>query len=155
MNSPGNFEDMSSENKDNKSQSNNAQSVDVQSNENNSSNTRTVQSSTGNSSSSMSSISTQSKETVTYNGSSNNYLSSLTVEGYDFTSEFQKENLTYFINVDSDTEAVNINAETEDSSANVYIYGNDNLSEGINKILVTVCAENGNSRTYRIYVTKN
>ena len=87
-------------------------------------------------------------------GSSNNYLSSLSVNGFNFTQEFPKTNSTYFMTVGADTSSITINASAEDGSSTICVYGDDNLSSDINKILVNVTAENGNVRTYRIYVIK-
>lgn len=87
-------------------------------------------------------------------GSSNNYLSSLSVNGFNFTQEFSKTNSTYFMTVGADTSSITINASAEDGSSTICVYGDDNLSSDINKILVNVTAENGNVRTYRIYVIK-
>lgn len=87
-------------------------------------------------------------------GSSNNYLSSLSVNGFNFTQEFSKTNSTYFVTVGADTSSITINASAEDGSSTICVYGDDNLSSDINKILVNVTAENGNVRTYRIYVIK-
>lgn len=93
-------------------------------------------------------------ETVTYNGSDNNYLSSLSISGYEFTKSFSKENTTYFVTVDHDLESIDIKQIAEDSNAKVCIYGNNNLIEGTNKILISVTAENGNVRIYRIILTR-
>ncbi len=90
-------------------------------------------------------------ETATYNGSNNNYLSDLKVEGVDLNTNFNKENTTYFIKV-TNTSNLNITATAEDSTAKVVITGNDNIKEGTNKILIAVTAENGNVRYYRIFV---
>lgn len=92
--------------------------------------------------------------TVTYNGDSNNYLSSLSVDGYDIMPTFSKTSNTYFVNVSNDVTSVSIDADAEDSDAKVSIYGNTNLQVGENKILVSVTAENGDVKTYRIYVIK-
>ena len=98
---------------------------------------------------------TNSENTVTYKGSDNNYLSELSVNSYDLNTEFSKENQTYFVTVNSDTESLEIISSTENSNSKINIYGNENLQEGTNKILITVTAENGNVRNYRIYATKN
>ena len=107
--------------------------------------------------SSMSNISMGSGQVakVTYNGSDNNYLSELVAEGYTFNRTFSKENTTYFITVENEIETLDITAKAQDDEASVSIYGNENLKEGTNKILITVTAENGDTRNYRIYVTKN
>lgn len=91
---------------------------------------------------------------VTYNGSNNNYLSELLVEGYSLNKDFSKEDSTYFVTVENEVESLKILAVVEENTANWCIYGNENLKSGTNKILISVTAENGNVRNYRIYVTK-
>ena len=126
-----------------------------------SSNDRTASEKTsGGSSSSMSSSAGSSKgamsgetaETVTYNGSDNNYLSSLSVDGYSLDKDFNKENSTYFVKTNSNVTSLNVEALAEDANAAVYVSGADNLKSGLNKILVSVTSESGQVRTYRIYV---
>lgn len=107
----------------------------------------------GKTSTNITSASTE--KVVTYNGSDNNYLSSLVVDAYDLNKTFSKDNSTYFINVAKDTESIKITATAEESTAKVCIYGNADLSNSSNKILISVTAENGNVRNYRIYVNKN
>lgn len=94
------------------------------------------------------------KETVVYKGSDNNYLKSLSVSGYKLNKDFKKESLTYFISVDESVNSLTVNAASEDSDSKVYINGNTNLKSGTNKILITVVAENGNTKVYRIYVKR-
>ena len=93
-------------------------------------------------------------KTVTYNGSSNTYLSSLSIDGYSFTSDFNKTNLSYFVNVDNSVTSIDVSSVAEDSTSSVSVYGNNDLSVGTNKVLVTVTSENGNTKTYRIYVNR-
>ena len=93
-------------------------------------------------------------EAVTYNGSNNNYLSDLSIENYDLNKEFTKENSTYFLEIENSIDKLNIIANSEDENATVCIYGNENLQTGNNKILISVTAENGNVRYYRIYINK-
>ena len=87
----------------------------------------------------------------TYSGSYNNYLSSLSIDGLNLNSEFNKEKLTYFASA-SDISSLCVTATAEDENAIVNITGNTDLSCGINKILISVTAENGNVRYYRIFV---
>lgn len=110
---------------------------------------------TKNTASNVGTVSKTTEQTVTYNGSDNNYLSELSVNGYTLNKEFSKENSTYFITVEKDVNSLEITANAEDEASSVCIYGNDELSEGTSKILISVTAENGNVRNYRIYVTKN
>ena len=92
-------------------------------------------------------------EVATYNGSNNNYLSSLEIEGVQLTTDFNKEKLTYFATVQN-IETITVTVIAEDSSSKVAITGT-NLKSGENKVLISVTAENGEVRYYRIYVTKN
>lgn len=82
--------------------------------------------------------------------SKNNYLKSLSVEGYDIS--FDKDTLEYSIEVGNEVEKVKINAQTEDSKASVSGIGEREVSEGNNKLEVRVEAENGNVKTYVINV---
>lgn len=93
-------------------------------------------------------------KTNTYQGSQNNYLSSLSITNVNFKSEFNKTNLTYFAEVDSGVTDLTVNAVPEDSSAIVTIYGNTHLKVGQNKIMISVTADDGNVKNYKIYVEK-
>lgn len=93
-------------------------------------------------------------QTVTYNGSSNNYLKTLAIEDQEFTTDFSKINTTYFVTVGKTIKQVNVLAEAEEDETQICIYGNTNLQVGLNKILVSVTAENGDVRVYRIYITR-
>lgn len=91
-------------------------------------------------------------ETAVYNGSRNNYLASLEIDGETLNTTFNKENTTYFVQTEGKTE-LNVSVTKEDSKSKVYITGNTSLKTGENKILISVTAENGNVRYYRLYVT--
>jgi len=98
--------------------------------------------------------SSNSTQTVVYNGSRNNYLETLSIANYELKTEFSKENTTYFLSVPNDITAIKITATKEDFSSKVCIYGNDNLKVGTNKVLISVTAENGDVRNYRIFVNR-
>ena len=102
---------------------------------------------------SFSNISSQ-VETAVYNGSNNNYLASLEIEGENLNTAFNKENTTYFVHTTGKT-SLNINITAEDDNAKTYVTGNENLKTGDNKILISVTAENGDVRYYRVFVTNN
>ena len=85
--------------------------------------------------------------------SSNSYLSSLTIDGYELDSKFNKETLEYSVSVKEGTEKIKINAQLADSSAKVNGVGEVAVSEGINKFEIVVTAENGSKRTYKLNVT--
>lgn len=82
--------------------------------------------------------------------SSNNNLSSLGVEGFEFDKSFNKETVEYNLELPNGTEKINITAKTEDSKAKVTGIGEISVVEGANKIEVKVTAENGNIKTYTI-----
>ena len=83
--------------------------------------------------------------------SSDNFLSSLNIEGYDI--DFDKEKLEYSLDVDEDITSVNITATASDKSANIIGTGNIKLTDGVNNIKIRVIAENGNERVYTITIT--
>ena len=93
-------------------------------------------------------------QTIVYNGSSNNYLENISITDYELNTEFKKENTTYFLTVENDVTSIKVTVTKEDSSSKVYIYGNENLKVGTNKVLISVTAENGDVRNYRIFVNK-
>ena len=84
----------------------------------------------------------------TYN--SNNYLKSLTVDGYTITPSFNKENLEYTVELNPGEEKINISAGVEVKTSTIKGIGEVKVSEGVNTIDIIVTAENGNERTYKI-----
>ena len=101
-------------------------------------------SSNANIGSSLSNSGTNNENQAIYNGSNNNYLSKLEIDGIELNTPFKKENGTYFIKTDN-INNINIVAVAEDSTAKVNIARN-------NKILISVTAQNGDVRYYRIFV---
>ena len=87
-------------------------------------------------------------------GSGNNLLSSLKVAGCNLNEKFNAKYTNYSINVDSTIKSVDVKADTQDDKAKVNISGNNQLKSGINKITITVTAENGSKKTYTITVNK-
>ena len=86
--------------------------------------------------------------------SSNNFLSSLTVDNFKINELFDKESLEYTLTVPSDTEKIKINAQLADSTASVTGTGEKALETGINNLEIIVTAANGSKRTYKLTVTK-
>lgn len=84
--------------------------------------------------------------------SSNNNLYSLTIEGYEI--DFDKNKLEYEITVGSDVTSLDISAVVEGYGAWVKIEGNENFKEGENIVNITVYAEDGSAKTYKIKVNK-
>lgn len=91
---------------------------------------------------------------TTYHGSGNNYLSTLSVAGYELDPSFHKTNTTYFLTVGADMDKISVTAKSEDKKAIAVVTGNTDLKPGLNKVLISVTAENDDVRSYRIYVTK-
>lgn len=89
---------------------------------------------------------------VVYYYSSNNYLKSLEIDGYDI--EFNKDTNEYKITVKSDVTSLDIKALAEDFRSRVEITGNEGFEEGENTVTITVTAENGSVREYKLIVNK-
>lgn len=85
--------------------------------------------------------------------SKDNYLKSLKVDGYDLTPSFNKETLEYSLELENDIREIKVSATANDSKADVDGTGKHELSEGENKITISVTAENGNVRNYIINAT--
>ncbi|MBQ9699265.1 MAG: cadherin-like beta sandwich domain-containing protein [Lachnospiraceae bacterium] len=86
--------------------------------------------------------------------STNANLSSLTVTGATLSPAFSAGTTSYDIGeVEFATSKLNITYKTEDSKAKVAVSGN-NLSVGKNTVSITVTAESGAKKTYKINVTR-
>lgn len=95
-------------------------------------------------------ISNGNSNQTTYKYSSNNNLSSLTIEGFEIN--FDKNETNYNITVPNDTKKIKIGATAEDGKSRVSGIGEFEVKEGINNLNVVVKAENGNTKTYTINV---
>lgn len=84
--------------------------------------------------------------------SSNNNLVNIIVEGYDI--DFDKDTLEYKITVDSDVDSLNISAYVEHFGAWAKIEGNENFKEGENTVTITVYAEDGSEKVYKLLINK-
>lgn len=84
----------------------------------------------------------------------NNYLKSLSVEGYEISPEFNKNTMTYYLVVPTSITSVNVLAETESENATVKISGNTSLRSKENTVKVVVTAKNRTTKTYSIIVTR-
>ncbi len=88
------------------------------------------------------------------NYSPNNWLKTLTVDGYSFT--FSPSQTTgYSINVANSVNKVNIKATTVNSKAKVTGIGTVSLNEGSNIFNIKVTAENGDIRTYTLQIVRS
>ena len=86
------------------------------------------------------------------NKSTNNYLKSLQVEGYEISPEFDKQTVDYTIDEEIYADKITIKAETDDSKAKIDGIGVVQLISGENQCRIDVTAESGTIRTYIIKV---
>lgn len=88
-----------------------------------------------------------------YNKSSNNYLKSLSIEGYTLLPEFDKQTVNYQIKKEiASSQVVKITAEAEDEKATITGTGDVSLQPGKNMIEINVTAESGTVKTYFIEI---
>jgi len=93
--------------------------------------------------------------TVTKEGSKNNNLSSLSVEGYDLEPAFHKGVTFYAVNVPNHINSIVINATSEDVNANITGTGLKMIDTGENYFDVVVRSEAGTDKTYTVLVTRD
>lgn len=85
--------------------------------------------------------------------SSDNYLKSLSVEGYDLTPEFNRQQDTYTFYVkDGSINSFNVFAEPDNETAKIEGIGNVTVSAEQRMINIKVTAENGDLKVYTINV---
>ena len=89
---------------------------------------------------------------VVYYYSSNNYLKTLEAKGYEI--KFDRDILEYELNVNNDVKFLDITAIAEDSRSRVEITGNENFKTGKNTVIISVKAENGDVREYKLIVNR-
>lgn len=88
-------------------------------------------------------------------GNPNNWLKSLTVDGYSLTPSFSvNETTEYSLIVPETIEQIVVSASTVNSNAKIAGTGTINLAVGTNKITINVTAQNGNLRTYTLTVVR-
>lgn len=84
--------------------------------------------------------------------SKDNYLKTLSVEGFELDKAFDKETTEYTVNVPTGTTSVKINASVNDSRSSVSGTGEIEVSEGLNTLPIVVTAQNGSEKTYTLIV---
>ena len=94
------------------------------------------------------------KDDENKNKSSDNYLESLSVEGFEIYPSFNKQIIDYSINKTVDVNEVNIVAKASNDKAVISGIGMVSLQSGENKLKVDVTAENGIMRSYFIKINK-
>lgn len=85
-------------------------------------------------------------------GNNNNFLDSLTVDGFKLTPSFDRYTMEYAALVDKDTTQVTVTAKQNGKDATVTGTGTVQLYAGENLLPVTVTASSGQTRTYTISV---
>lgn len=88
-------------------------------------------------------------------GSPNNILDSLVVNGYSLTPTFNKSTQSYDLIVPNSVGSIKVSATALDSSATISGTGNISLNVGNNTINVVVKAKNGDIRTYTLNVVRS
>ena len=104
------------------------------------------------------SISEKNKNTKTsenINQTNNSMLKIMRLDKEGITPEFSPDIKEYYFTTDLSTNSLNITAIPEAENSKVSITGNENLKEGLNKILIEVTSSDNTSRSvYVINVTK-
>ena len=90
----------------------------------------------------------------TIDGSPNNKLSMINVDGYTLTPTFSMDTTQYSLIVDNAVTAVNVSASPINSRAVVSGTGTVALNIGVNTVKISVKAENGSVRDYVISITR-
>lgn len=86
--------------------------------------------------------------------SSNAYLKELSAGKFNLNQSFEKTKLNYSVNVDANTNSLDLKALAENDKAKVEILGNSNLKVGSNMLMISVTDENGFSKIYQLDVIK-
>lgn len=85
--------------------------------------------------------------------SSDASLKSLSIDNISISPEFKSDVFEYKAEADAGIEKVKINADANDSKANVSGIGEVSVSAGANKLEVIVAAEDGTTKTYVVNLT--
>ena len=88
------------------------------------------------------------------NRSSNNKLSSLSVDGAELSPKFNSNTKSYTVSVPFSISSLKINAKADDSKSKVSISNTSINAEETKDINITVTAENGSTNTYVIRATR-
>lgn len=91
---------------------------------------------------------------TTYTKSSDATLKALKLDMEGLSPSFNRYTYTYTLSVGSDVDSIKVTASPNHSKAHYSVSGNTNLKNGDNTVYITVTAENGATRTYKIIVTK-
>lgn len=84
--------------------------------------------------------------------SSDNNLKSLSVEGYEISPAFNKNELNYTVIVEEGTKTIKINATPNESHAKITGTGEKELIPGVNSLNIVVTSETGVDKIYNLTV---
>ncbi len=90
----------------------------------------------------------------TVDGSPNNKLSGIWIDGFALTPTFSPNTTVYDLIVNSSVEAVHVSASAYSSTAAISGLGDISLQSGINEIRISVKAQNGDVREYVIRIVR-
>ena len=79
-------------------------------------------------------------------------MKTLEAKGYEI--KFDRDILEYELSVNNDVKSLDITAIAEDSRSRVEITGNENFKTGKNTVIISVKAENGDVREYKLIVNR-
>lgn len=96
-------------------------------------------------------IMTQAELEATY--STNNYLNSLSITGYELSPAFSKDVSEYTVQLPPEAESIEVIAAVADKNASLTGNGVVAVTEGDNSISVVVTSQKGTTRTYTIIAT--
>ena len=103
--------------------------------------------------SSTATVNMKSQAEIEASYSKNNNLASLTVEGAELSPAFNKDTLEYIATLPADTTKAKVSATPADSTATITGTGEIDVTDGLNKIEITVTAQHGEKKTYVINLT--
>ncbi len=84
--------------------------------------------------------------------STDNYIKSLSIEGYEI--DFDMYTYEYAITVKNSVNSLDLNVVLNDDNASFYVEGNSDFKVGENTVNIVVKSESGSTRTYTIKVNK-
>ena len=88
------------------------------------------------------------KQNYDMSKSNNNFLKSLKIEGYEFTPEFDKQTLEYYLNIPDDINEITVEADADDDKASVEGIGKVKVESEKTEYRIDVTAQSGTVRTY-------
>ena len=91
----------------------------------------------------------------TKDGSPNNKLKSLSVNGYNLTPAFDKDIIVYTLVVPGNVTSINVKASPLHSGARISGTGKIDLPKAINNAVINVAAENGDIRQYIVSIARS